>query len=783
MLNSDIEILAPCGSFDILKAAIKAGADACYIGGSKFGARAYADNLSNDQLEAAIDYTHIHGKRLYLTVNTLIKENELSDVFSYIKACYMAGIDAFIVQDLGLFKMIREYFPDALIHCSTQMNITSYHAAAFMKNLGASRVVTAREMSIEEIKKIKENVDIEVETFVHGAMCYSYSGQCLMSSLAGGRSGNRGRCAQPCRKCYDGKYLLSMKDMCTLTHIPELVQAGIDSFKIEGRMKNEYYVMSAVNAYRELTTDYLNGCFSKKKAEEYEFKLANIYNRGGFCDGYFFMHNGPEMISLNRPNNQGVKIGKLISVKDGKALVRLSEDIYNGDVLEFVLKNKESIDVTSGIEGKKKNDVWINAPKTKNMVTGQDIYRTRCRHILDETGLIDSAKILLSGKLKAKKGEPIAFEISLLSYGDNKKELINDYNAEVYGPVVEQAKDKKCDLKMIEEKLSGLGGTDYKFANLLFEVDEDAFVPASILKKLRREAVTALENNIKLYYKRNIDDTVLLKEKYIGIEENNENNYTNPRLKIKVTTVNQLKTVLKYPDIYGIYFEKNLLNKVYGTSIWEDIKKRNIKIYIELPYVIKSDFEYAEYVGDIPHDGVYIRNIDAFSFEMDYNIDIVCGAGLYAYNNFARHFIKERFGSAVIELPKELNVSEIKQLDTSDSELCIYEYQQVMLSNNCIKKSRGICNNIEETVKITDEKNNAFYAYSKCGECVNAIFNGIPFLCFDKDELKDFDGVKYYRMNFTVEEAGTVDAILKYYYEKTKPDMIFTTGHMYRGVE
>ncbi|MGN0436345.1 MAG: peptidase U32 family protein, partial [Wujia sp.] len=278
------EILAPCGSYDILVAAISAGADACYIGGSKFGARAYAENLGSDSVIKAIDYAHIHNTKLYLTLNTLLKQTELTELYDYLLPYYTNGLDAVIVQDLGVFFLVKEMFPDLAVHCSTQMNINSVHAARFMKQQGADRVVTAREMPLSEIKKIKDELDIEVETFVHGAMCYSYSGQCLMSSLAGGRSGNRGRCAQPCRKCYDSEYILSMKDMCSLEILPEIIEAGVDSLKIEGRMKNEYYVASAVDAYKSIALDCVNGTFNRDKAAAYKDRLAGIYNRGGFCD-------------------------------------------------------------------------------------------------------------------------------------------------------------------------------------------------------------------------------------------------------------------------------------------------------------------------------------------------------------------------------------------------------------------------------------------------------------------------------------------------------------------
>ncbi|MBQ9234457.1 MAG: U32 family peptidase [Lachnospiraceae bacterium] len=787
MFNSDIEILAPCGSFDILKTAIKAGADACYIGGSRFGARAYADNVSDIQLEDAIDYTHLHGKKLYLTVNTLIKENELSDAYNYIKTCYESGIDAFIVQDLGLFKLIRDSFPNVHIHCSTQMNITSYYAAAYMKKQGASRIVTAREMSLEEIRLIKENVDIEVETFVHGAMCYSYSGQCLMSSLAGGRSGNRGRCAQPCRKCYEGQYILSMKDMCALELIPKLADAGIDSFKIEGRMKNEYYVASAVDAYKELTNDYLNGTFSDKKALKYKFRLANIYNRGGFCDGYFFMHNGPDMISKDRPNNRGVLVGTLKNIKDGRILIGLKEDLYKGDVLEIKLNDKSVIEITSGVDEKAGKDVWLNAPKTRMISIGTDVYRTRCNHLIEEIkDIIPKDKIALNAIFTAKIGEPLSIEISFADFianSESENSESDDFiSIKIDNEIVQKSNSRPCDKELIKEKLNQINDTDYYFKELFIIADNDAFVPASLIKKLRLEAIAELEKKHLLKYKRKSDGYISLKT-YDKDFRKEDKAYVKPRLKIGIKTPKQLETVLKYPDIYGVYMDKILIESITGSKLMEDINSRNIKVFLNLPYVIHGYFDYDDYTDGIEFDGLYVRNIDAFSCEIDYNKNVVLGAGLYAYNNIARKFLEERNNNVVFELPKELNVSEIKALNDMSSELCIYEHQQVMLSANCIKKSRGLCDKKREIIRLKDDKSNSFYDESVCSECVNVIYNGIPYLYFDKDDIIKDCRTSFYRMNFTSEDEKTTDIIMKYYYEGKKPDMIFTTGHMYRGVE
>ena len=242
-MKPQVEILAPAGSYQSLEAAVHAGADAVYIGGTRFGARAFADNLTEEELLSAIDYVHLHGKKIYLTINTLFKEKELQEeLYPYLLPYYKQGLDAVIVQDMGVLTFIREQFPDLPVHASTQMTITNVSGARLLEKLGVQRVVTARELSLAEIKEIAEETSLEIESFVHGALCYCYSGQCLYSSLIGGRSGNRGQCAQPCRLPYrtkgqkDDAYLLSLKDICTLELIPELVDAGIHSFKIEGRV-------------------------------------------------------------------------------------------------------------------------------------------------------------------------------------------------------------------------------------------------------------------------------------------------------------------------------------------------------------------------------------------------------------------------------------------------------------------------------------------------------------------------------------------------------------------
>ena len=356
-----IEILAPAGSLESLKAAVCAGADAVYVGGSRFGARAYADNFGEQELLAAIDYVHLHGRKIYMTVNTLLKDQEVEELYKYLLPYYCQGLDAVIVQDTGVLSLIREWFPGLGIHISTQMTVTGTEGAEFFKAQGAERIVPARELSLEEIRSMKKETGLEIECFVHGAMCYCYSGQCLMSSMIGGRSGNRGQCAQPCRLSYSverqkPRELMSLKDLCTIDMIPELIEAGIDSFKIEGRMKQPDYVYIVVSMYRKYADLYLAEGAARYQVSAQDRKvLEGVYQRRGYSSGYYKQHNGKNMISTGRvedgiqevSNLANYKIkekinGKLILSEGNRAKLDLNLDEIQVSVLGDVVQTAKN---------------------------------------------------------------------------------------------------------------------------------------------------------------------------------------------------------------------------------------------------------------------------------------------------------------------------------------------------------------------------------------------------------------------------------------------------------
>ena len=439
--NRQVEVLAPAGSYESMEAAFAAGADAAYIGGSRFGARAYAENLDREMLCRAIDYAHLHGRRLYMTVNTLFKEQELKELPDYLLAYYKRGLDAVIVQDLGAMAVIRRYFPDLPVHASTQMTITGVYGAKLLKELGASRIVTARELSLEEIRQIHQQVDVEIEGFVHGALCYCYSGQCLMSSLIGGRSGNRGRCAQPCRLPYEvwqgGKkvnkrqegFVLSLKDLCTLDLLPDILEAGVYSLKIEGRMKSSRYTAGVTAVYRKYVDQYLaNGRKGYQVDPKDKQMLLDLFDRGGFTEGYSMQHNGKSMLAL----------------KEKPAFRETNQKLM------------EEIDQT-----------WVKK-KLQEPICG-------CLELTPN----EEAKLTLMMTGAWKKRNP--------------EEMIQ---AVVYGQEVQPAKNQPMTRETISRQIKKTGNTPFVFEEVTIVLNGDVFLPLQALNELRRKGLEELEKQI-----------------------------------------------------------------------------------------------------------------------------------------------------------------------------------------------------------------------------------------------------------------------------------------------
>lgn len=494
MLMKKAEILAPAGTREALEAAVKAGADAVYVGGNAFSARAFAGNFDTDELLKAIDHCHIYGTKIYLTVNTLLKEDEIGQLPGYIAPFYKAGLDAVLVQDMGVGALLAREFPDLPLHASTQISISSSYGAAFLKSLGYTRVVPARELSLEEIKSIKRNADIEIETFIHGAMCYAYSGKCMLSSFLGGRSGNRGRCAQPCRKCYEHEgrkaYFMCLKDMCSLESIPSLMEAGIDSFKIEGRMKKPEYVAGTVRAYRLAVDSYAAGSWDGTSIKAEIQNMQDIYNRGGFSKGYYFVQRGEEMLSKERPNHSGVRLGKVESVKPPYVNIRLGVDANPADVIEI---REANVELTLA-NGRRAGETLAAAGNHfKRIKPGMEVYRTRNNRLLKEIqeDIIDKEETVeATAFVRAVTGKPL--EISI--YNRNAA-------ATMQGNMVSKAATRATDEAAIKEKMAKTKGYGLRL-DTECEISNDAFIPMSELNDLRRQAMENFKEALAAKYHR-----------------------------------------------------------------------------------------------------------------------------------------------------------------------------------------------------------------------------------------------------------------------------------------
>jgi putative protease len=524
-MNRKIEILAPAGSYESMRAAMNAGCDAVYIGGYSFGARAYANNLEEETLLRAIDEAHIRDKRLYLTVNTLLKEEELKDkLYGFLSNFYEQGLDAVIVQDPGVMHFIHRNFPKLPIHASTQTTITMAQGAELLAASGVTRLVTARELSLKEIKAIRENTELEIETFVHGALCYCYSGQCLMSSMIGGRSGNRGRCAQPCRMPYqffsgeqrlsegNEKYLLSPKDIHTIALVPDLIEAGIDSFKIEGRMKSPAYSAGVSEIYRRCADLYLT--YGRERYQEYlrssEYEtdrrnLMDLYNRGGFSEGYGKTYHGKQMMSLYRPNHSGVPVGEVAVVKGSQVTILLKEDIHAQDILEIRQLEEDGYEFTVKNPAQKGETLTTNTGKlpaerekgktsVRAIRPGALVYRTRNNELLNRitaSYIEQDARLGIRGVLTARLGQKLKFTVSY-----------KDYTATAYQEEVQAAVKQPMTKEKLAAPLEKLGDTLYYPEQLMIEAVEDIFVPVAWLNEIRRDAIRKLTETVTGAYRR-----------------------------------------------------------------------------------------------------------------------------------------------------------------------------------------------------------------------------------------------------------------------------------------
>ena len=745
------ELLAPAGSFASLKAAVAAGADAVYMGGARFGARAYAQNADQDEMIAAIEYAHLHGCRLYMTVNTLFKENELGELYEYLLPYYKAGLDGVIVQDLGALSFIREHFPGIELHASTQMTITSVYGAKELKRLGCCRVVPAREVSLEEIRRIHDETGMDIETFVHGALCYCYSGQCLMSSLIGGRSGNRGRCAQPCRLPYrvygqengtavnkeDQKCVLSMKDLCTLDILPQILEAGVFSLKIEGRMKSPRYTAGVVRIYRKYLDRYLEyGSEGYYVEPEDKKELLDLFDRGGFTSGYYTRHNGRDMIALKEKP-------------------------------EFRETNKELFD------------------------------------FLDREYVETEKKEPVEGYAYLAEGLPSVLTLTC-----------GDISVTVSGQEPQAAKNQPMTREKVIRQLGKTGATAFEFTELEAEVCGALFLPIQALNELRREGFEALTEAIQNQWRRKAPEAGEVQNGADSGEKSSraagcagpvpdESAGKRPMyLTVSAETGDQLSAALAVPEVRRICLDASSFQPERWAEFVQLIHQAGKECYLTLPHIFRTHAigffrTYRSCLEQAGFDGLLIRAFEEIQWMREEQISFSASfdASVYAWNHGAVHTLKEE-QAAFITAPWELNSRELEPVFEACrregllAELIVYGRAPMMVSAQCITKTVKGCSKCPSLLWMKDRTGARLPVQNHCAFCYNTILNPLPVSlhgCADSVKRLAPEGL---RLCFTIETGEETKAVLNAFAaefirgENAEPPFTeFTRGHFRRGVE
>ena len=748
----ELELLAPAGSLKTLKAVIHAGADAVYLGGSMFGARAYANNFNEEELLEAIRFGHIHGRKIILAVNTLLKEYELGQLYDYLHPYYEAGLDAVIVQDMGVMEFIKTHFPNLPIHTSTQMTITNVDGARLLKEQGVERVVTAREMSLEEIQRIHDEVGVELESFIHGALCYCYSGQCLFSSIIGGRSGNRGRCAQPCRLSYEvlqgeksltGHHatpILSLKDMCTLPFLYELADHGVYSFKIEGRMKTPEYAAGVVSIYRKYMDSYLDG--SRIPVEKKDIRaLLELGNRGGFTNGYYYHHNDSDMLS-----------GESASHNKSEGVL---QDNIRREYVETELKEKIKGKLILNKECPAKIEVQYG--KIKVSYQGDMVLAAQNRPLTKE---------VVTEKITKTGNTPFVFE---------KLEVTMD--DDIFMPVNQLNQLRRGALEALEEALLKP-----------YERTLPELVKTSSAETDRQTTGNAIN------------------EKQISGQSLSQTSRQQPagsstEVRVLIEDAEQLPAVLKADFVDTVYLDcmlytrENLIRKLS-----EDIDRVHAsgkKAFYVFPFIFRQQTSlfYEKIMPELkklPLDGIMVRSLDEIAFIKEWgneNWQMVSDSNLYTYSNEASEYFY-RLGMMQDTIPVELNRKEILRRENSRSEMIIYGRLPLMITAQCIHKNTLGCMHQPKVLNLKDRYSVHFPVKNFCSECYNVIYNSLPVCLFKEDVTVKKIAPAAVRLSFTTETEEEAEQILTIYGNIYKNGGILgqlpmecTNGHFKRGVE
>jgi len=773
-----VEVLAPAGSLEICKAVINAGADAVYLGGDLFGARAFAGNLNEEELIEAITYAHLRGRAIYLTVNTLLKNEELKQqLCKFLVPYYEAGLDAVIVQDMGVFKKIKAFFPDLAIHASTQMTITGAHSAALLKQMGASRIVAARELSLQELAAIHKACDIEIECFVHGALCYCYSGQCLLSSMNGPRSGNRGRCAQACRLGYEvtkangekmntkrEAYALSPKDLCTLKILPEIIEAGAYALKIEGRMKNVTYAAGVTAMYRKYVDLYLSGGKSAYKVSDADIEcLMDIYNRGAFTTGYYDSQKGKTMMSVTRPNHMGTKALKVVENHNGCVTFKALTEIYRQDVFEIDAEHSFS----SGENVHTGDTLIVNLPRKYKLTKGRVLNRTKNAAVVAavENNFIKNnyiGKEKLNMELTAEAGNELRLKLSALG-----KTVM------VTGNIAEQAIKRGVEEKTCVEKLSKLGNSPFVVGDIHIEIGQDVFIPSSQLNELRRRGIEQLCAAILGDKQRSFKAPDKIASNS-ALEACVASSFSHCDKKstviIAVSDIAACQSILAVDkDVFfkEIYVDYSICETERGKNLMKQLFSQGRHLSVMLSFVttqkrISACEKLIKSAYKAGVDTFVVRNLEQlgllvvlfkklFSASIAQRIKVVLDANLYCWNDEAiEQYMKITEETDLqlerITLPYELAYKEIAAMSWKvPVELVVYGNIPVMISEQCLKKTYGKCDGKSETVCL----NQHVKVSCMCKDCYNVIWSAHCLNLMNQIETIYQLGIDYIRYDLT----------------------------------
>lgn len=728
MRRQRVELLAPAGNFACFQAAMNAGADAVYLGGEQYGARAYAGNFSTEEIVSALHIAHMFERKIYLTVNTLVKESEFGNLIPYITPLYEAGLDGVIVQDIGVLRCLQERFPDLALHASTQMTITGAYGAAYLKKLGVCRVVPARELSLVEIREIREQTHLEIECFIHGAMCYAYSGQCLFSSILGGRSGNRGRCAGPCRLPYtdqEGRtqYPLSLKDMYTLPILPELIQAGIDSFKIEGRMKSPEYVAGVTSIYRKYIDLYLeNPKKGYKVNPEDEQIIRQLYIRSDTCNGYYQRHNDRSMVTLREPGYSGS-----------------SPEVIK-DIQEQYISRNIHLPITGYAR------ICVGEPAQLTLICG-------------------SASVTVAGETASQaRNKPLSqADISqkLDRLGDTCfwfSELTVDTDGVSFMPVKALNELRRTAVSQLEEALLKQNRPTRRRS--VVDSGEES-------SPVRHEAVGQGARS------ENINILCVLVTTYEQL--------------LAVSYFPQIHSVYVDADLFlrGVTAQKALLpDKEYILVLPHILRKRSYQYLSSYEKLLNSgcfagvmvrNFEELEWLCEIGFTG---------RIESDYTV--------YAWNQPSLTFLSGQLDCVTLPLELNRKELDRLSTDYNTSLVLYGYIPLMYSANCVRKTLDHCINDAAATntkYHLTDRYHNIFTVVQNCIHCYNILYNTVPLSLHGRfEEIRNKGGYHKLRLDFSIESKTQTSAIIEYYLSagnepRTFPCKEFTNGHYKRGVE